>query len=411
MKRAEKIIFLITFLLFVIVSGGFVFSSFFTIPFPIKKDFKLGLDLQGGIHLIYEPDLSNIKPDEVDIMLEGLKNVMERRVNFLGVREPVIQLQGQKLIIELSGISNPETAIKEIGKTPFLEFREERDAGYMPTGLTGRYLKSAQLGFDEFSRPIVLVEFNAEGSKIFETITERNVGKTLGVFLDGNLISNPVVREKISSGKAQIIGNFTLQEAKELVENLNVGALPVPINLVSYNIVGPSLGKIYWGKSYWAGVLSFLTISLFLVLFYKVFGILMVFSLIFYLTTALTLFKLIPVTLTLSGIAGFLLSLGMAVDGGILVTSRIKEELKEEMNFSFIVQKGLQRAWPAIRDGNLTTILIAIILFLFGTSFVRGFATTLIIGVLLSLFSTMVIFRYFLYLLVGIPIKRIQKLC
>jgi len=399
--------------------------TFLKIPHFPDISFKLGLDLQGGSHLVYEADLSNIGEKERTDSMEGLRDVIERRVNFFGVREPIVQVQGQRLIVELAGVIDSAQAIKEIGKTPFLEFKEQKpdeiikkiqekrkeiegkseeeiqkienwqlafEDPFQSTSLTGKYLKKAELGFDQRTpKPLVLLEFNEEGAKIFEDLTERNTGKQLAIYIDQNSISAPVVQEKISGGKAQITGQFTIEEAKELARNLNAGALPVPIKLISQQSVGPTLGKISLEESLKAGIFGFLAILLFMVIFYRIPGFFASLSLIIYVVFILTLFKLISVTLTLAGIAGFILSMGMAVDANILIFSRIREELKTGKTFLISLEEGFKRAWPSIRDGNFTTILVGLILFGFGTSFVKGFALALVIGNLVGMFTAIFI--------------------
>jgi protein-export SecD/SecF family membrane protein len=407
MKLQEKVSFLLLFFLVLFLGANFCFPEIFRFnPFP-KKEFKLGLDLQGGIELLYQANLSQIPEKEKKEAMEALKNVIEKRVNFFGVREPVVQIQGERIIIELSGFSDPQKAIEEIGKTPFLEFREKKNEDFVPTPLTGRYLKRAQVGFDQVGNPIVLLEFNDEGAKIFAELTEKNVGKPLAIFLDGKLISAPTVKEKIPSGKAEITGKFTLQEAKELVRNLNAGALPVPIELVSYQIVGPTLGKASLEKILKAGLVGFLLIAVFMIIIYKLSGLVAILCLVFFAILNLTLYKLIPVTLTLSGIAGFLLSLGMTVDANILIFSRAREELKTGKSLSQAFEEGFKRAWPAIRDGNLTTLVVNLILLFFGTSFVRGFATTLSLGILISMFTAIVMTREFLKMIIFPKIQKV----
>ena len=399
--------------------------TFLKIPHFPDISFKLGLDLQGGSHLVYEADLSNIGEKERTDSMEGLRDVIERRVNFFGVREPIVQVQGQRLIVELAGVIDSAQAIKEIGKTPFLEFKEQKpdeiikkiqekrkeiegkseeeiqkienwqlafEDPFQSTSLTGKYFKKAELGFDQRTpKPLVLLEFNEEGAKIFEDLTERNTGKQLAIYIDQNSISAPVVQEKISGGKAQITGQFTIEEAKELARNLNAGALPVPIKLISQQSVGPTLGKISLEESLKAGIFGFLAILLFMVIFYRIPGFFASLSLIIYVVFILTLFKLISVTLTLAGIAGFILSMGMAVDANILIFSRIREELKTGKTFLISLEEGFKRAWPSIRDGNFTTILVGLILFGFGTSFVKGFALALVIGNLVGMFTAIFI--------------------
>ena len=388
------------------------------IPHFPDLPFKLGLDLQGGVHLVYEADLANIEEKEKAVVMEGLRDVIERRVDLFGVREPVVQVQGGRLVVELAGIIDPAEAIRQIGQTPFLEFREQKEnyweilernreaieAGqveiedpFQSTDLTGKYLTRAEMGFDQMThRPLVLLQFNDEGAKIFEQLTEKNIGKQLAIYIDQIPISAPMVQEKITGGRAQITGDFTVPEARELVQNLNAGALPVPMSLVSQQTVGPILGRISLEQSLKAGILGFLAILLFLIIFYRLPGFFAAISLLIYVALILTLFKLIPVTLTLAGIAGFILSMGMAVDANILIFSRLREEFKAGKKYLVALEDGFQRAWPAIRDGNLTTILAGLILFGLGTSFIKGFAFTLILGNLVGMFTAIFITNTFL---------------
>ncbi|MCD6270506.1 protein translocase subunit SecD [bacterium] len=420
------------------------FNSKINLGLPHFPDvpFKLGLDLKGGAHLVYQADLSKIDAKERAETMQGLRDIIERRVNIFGVTEPVITVeQAQKayrLVVDLPGVKDVSKAIEMIGKTPYLEFREERpkeetskilssqkaledkiakekedsknlslsdserallseDPYFKPTKLTGKYLKKAKVDFNQTSlEPEVLLEFNSEGAEIFKEITSKNVGKRIAIYIDNNLISAPVVREAITMGKAQITGNFTLKEAKELARNLNAGALPVPISLISQETVGPTLGVISLQKSLKAGIFGFLAVILFMIAYYRLSGLLASFSLIIYAAILLSLFKLIPVTLTLAGIGGAILSVGMAVDANVLIFERMKEELKQGENFERAVAIGFSRAWSAIRDSNFTTLLVALIMFSFGTSFVKGFALTLSLGIFVSLFSALFVTRVFL---------------
>jgi len=398
--------------------------------------FKLGLDLQGGTHLVYEANLSNVEKEEYSSAMEGLRDVIERRVNLFGVQEPVVQTQETgdhyRLIVELAGIVDPAEAIKMIGQTPFLEFKEAKenyeeilrnnqkviDTGqgefeepYESTLLTGKYLKKAELGFGQTTyQSLVLLQFDSEGSKIFEDLTSKNVGKPLAIYIDGLPISAPVVQEVISGGKAQITGDFTIDEAKTLARNLNAGALPVPIELISQQSVGPILGKISLEKSLKAGLLGFLAVICFMIFFYRLPGVLASLTLGIYIVFILSLFKLIPVTLTLAGIGGFILSVGMAIDANVLIFSRMREELKEQKSLSQSIEEGFNRAWPSIRDGNLTTLIVAMILFGFGTSFIKGFALTLSFGILISMLSAIFITKNFLRCFAGTKLEKIQRL-
>lgn len=423
MAKAQVYIFVFGILLFAFLATGFVFPEFLNLEFIPKVPFKLGLDLQGGIHLVYEADLSLIQDQDKKQAMDGLRDVIERRVNLFGVREPVVQVQGERLVVELAGTLEPSEAIRLIGETPFLEFRElkQKDTQeatttsdsleFVPTILTGRYLKKASVAFDQVGRPVVSLQFNSEGAKIFEKLTARNVGRPLAIYVDGILISSPVVQEAISGGKAQISGKFTIQEARELARNLSAGALPVPIKLISQQSVGPTLGKLSLEKSLKAGFVGVFGVILFMILFYRLPGLLASLALIIYILLNLTIFKIIPVTLTLAGIAGFILSIGMAVDANILIFSRMREELKSgQKPFLISIEEAFRRAWPSIRDSNLNTLIASTILFTFGTSFVKGFAFTLILGVLLSMFSAVFVTRNFIRLFQGSGLEKIKQL-
>ncbi len=410
--------------------------------FP-EIDFKLGLDLQGGSHLIYEADLKMFEQDEKNEAMQGLRDVIERRVQArgshgLGVTEPIVTTQEvagiPRLVVELPGVKDVNRAIELIGKTPYLEFKEQRedeererilakqkeveeaenpeevedwelaleDSYFKPTELTGKYLKKSQLAFDQTTyESQVLLELNSEGAEIFKELTAKNIGRRLAIYIDNDLISAPVVREVIPNGRAQITGNFTVDEAKELVRNLNAGALPVPIELISQTSIGPTLGSISLKKSLKAALFGFLGIILFMLLFYRMPGLLANLALLVYAGILLSLFKLIPVTLSLAGIGGAILSIGMAVDANILIFERQKEERKAGESFSRALEAGFSRAWPSIRDSNLTTLLVGLIMFAFGTSFVKGFALTLSLGILVSMFSAMFVTRTFMRMFVG----------
>jgi len=427
-KRKTYIIIAIIFLL-AFFAGNLVFPQLLKLPHFPKIPFKLGLDLQGGSHLVYEANLSQIEEKDKGEAMSGVRDVIERRVDLFGVREPLVQVQGERLVVELAGVKDISEAIKMIGQTPYLEFREPKEnyeeilaanqkvleSGegefqypFKTTLLTGKYLKKAEISFDRTtSQPLVLLQFNEEGSKIFEELTSRNIGKPLAIYIDQALISAPTVQESISGGKAQITGRFTIDEAKELSRNLNAGALPVPINLISQQTVGPILGKISLAESLKAGIFGFLAILLFMIVFYRFPGFFASLSLMIYVVFLLALFKLIPVTLTLAGIAGFILSMGMAVDANILIFSRMREELREGKSYLISIEEGFRRAWPSIRDGNFTTILVGLILFGFGTSFVKGFAFTLVIGNLVGMFTAIFITNNLLRCFAG---TRIEKL-
>ncbi len=504
--------------------------------------YHLGLDLQGGAHLVYETDVSKIPLQEREAAVLAARDVIEKRINVFGISEPIVQVtkvkENKRIIVELPGIKDVNQAIGMIGQTPILEFKEqdntpapvlteeqkkeievynaiaqkkaedvlqkvlkhedfsnlakefsdcpskekggdlgwfskgmmvpefeeavfalkkdeitqklvktdfgyhiikktderetiknkekiqeiktshiliktksERD--YIPykdpwkyTGLTGKQLKKSYLEFNNnTNEPQVGIEFNNEGKKLFGEITKRNIKKPVAIFLDGVPISTPVVNEAITSGQAIISGNFSLPEAQELIKRLNAGALPVPIKLISQQTIGPSLGKISIDESCKAGKIGLILVALYMILFYRSKGFLAVLALGIYTIIVLAIFKLIPVTLTLAGIAGFILSIGMAVDANILIFSRIREELKAGKPRDLAIEEGFKRAWLSIRDSNVSTLITCFILFWFGTSMIRGFGITLSIGVLVSMFSAITITRTLLKLTTLIKLK------
>ena len=376
------------------------------LPEGFNRDWRLGLDLVGGSLLTYDINLNQVSATDRNSVVNGLRDVLEKRVNLFGVSEPLVYITEtgglQRLVVELAGIKDIEQAIKMIGETPLLDFREveeipttgdkdKKELAFTPTALTGRYVKNAQLGFDDFGKPTVSIAFNDEGAKIFEELTDRNIGKYLAIFLDNEPIEIPVVREKISGGEAIISGNLTTDSARQFVERFNAGALPAPIKLVSQQTIGASLGMDSLRKTISASIFGFALVALFMVIYYRGFGLIAVLALTIYSILTLGIFKLIPVTLTLAGIAGFILSVGMAVDANVLIFARMKEELKKGLSKTAAIEEGFRRAWPSIRDSNITTIIIAVILFYLATSFVKGFALTLFIGVMMSMFSAIVV--------------------
>lgn len=380
--------------------------------------FRLGLDLLGGTHLVYQADLSKSE-NKADAM-QGVRDVIERRVNYFGVAEPLVQISGQdRLIVELAGISDVSQAIKLIGETPFLEFKETKadtqvildaqqngqrltEDPLQSTGLNGKHLKRATVVFDQQTyQPQVSLELNDEGAKLFAEITKNNLGKIVAIFLDGVPISTPVVQSEIKDGNAVITGKFTPVEAKMLATRLNSGALPVPISLVSQQTIGASLGAESLSKSLKAGIYGLVLVALFMILFYRLPGLVSVVALAVYVLIVLSFYKLIPVTLTLAGIAGFILSLGMAVDANVLIFARMREELKAGKSIRASMHEGFSRAWLSIRDSHITTLIGAFVLYAFTTSIVKGFALTLGIGVLTSLFTATVVTRTLLNLFSG----------
>lgn len=501
--------------------------------FEDKIQINLGPDLQGGVVLTYQADMSNVPKDQQSEALEGVRDVIERRINAYGVAEPIIETSiagnNYRINIELPGVKDIDEAKNMIKETPILEFKQEgepqklseeekaeiekqneetkkqaqdvlqrakngedfsglanefsQDPGskesggdldffkkgqmvpefedavfsqdlkigqvypelvkssfgyhiikktdergesdqreirashilfsitdfeqmeqmlgptWETTGLTGKELESAQLVFNQQSGlPEVSLKFNDQGKELFKQITEKNVGKRVAIFLDAEIISAPVVQDVIRDGQAVINGSFSVSEAKELARRLNEGALPVPINLISQQSVGATLGKISLEKSLKAGIFGLAIVALFMVLYYRLAGVVAVVALLIYSLIMVSIFKLSTLTpmaifLTLSGIAGFILSIGMAVDANILIFERMKEELKAGRDLQGALEQGFRRAWPSIRDGNYSTILTCLILMAFGSGFVKGFALVLLIGILMSMFSAIVITR------------------
>ncbi|MEK7192128.1 MAG: protein translocase subunit SecD [Patescibacteria group bacterium] len=391
-------------ILFVVVVLA-IFAGFFVYPKGFGEKFlpwKLGLDLVGGSYLVYEVDMSGVLSGDRNSVLNGLRDVMERRVNVFGVSEPRVTTakkgDSYQLTVELAGIKNLEEAIQQIGRTALLDFRAvkqaEEKADFVKTELTGRYLQSSQVASDPTTGiPIILIKFNGEGAQIFEELTAANVGKPLAIFLDDNLISMPTVQEKISGGDAQISGQFSFQEARQLVSLFNAGALPAPVNLIGQQTIGASLGIDSLTKSIWAGLIGSAAIIAFMILYYRRLGLVSSLVLVIYIVLTLAVFKLFGITMSLSGIAGFILSIGMAVDANILIFARTKEELKKGLSMTASLEEGFKRAWTSIRDSNISTILTSVILYYLTSSFVRGFALALLIGVLLSMFSAITVSR------------------
>lgn len=387
-----------------------IFAGFFIYPGNFGKSnlpWRLGLDLIGGSTLIYEIDLAGIPQDEHPSAVAGLKEVIERRVNLFGVSEPRVNIAERggdfQLLIDLAGVKDTQEAIRQIGETPVLDFREvdldseSEEITYKKTELNGRFLILATLGFDSLNKPIVIFEFNEEGAQLFEEITGRNIGQPIAIFLDDELTDAPIVRQRITGGRAQISGGgggFTIDEARQLIERFNAGALTAPIKLVNQRTVSPSAAEDSLRTIISAWLVGTALIMLFMIIYYRTLGIFAAIALTIYTLLTLALFKVIPnFTLTLAGIAGFVLSIGLAVDANILIFERTKEELKRGLKRVEAIQEGFKRAWPSIRDSNISTIITAIILYTFTSSFVKGFALTLGIGVMMSMFSAIFITR------------------
>lgn len=488
-----------------------------------RYDVQLGLDLRGGSHLTYQADVANINPTERADALEGVRDVIERRVNFFGVSEPLVQTStvgdNYRVIVELPGVTDVNQAIKLIGETPILEFKEQnltppqdqadevnkynaeaktkaegvlkrarrgedfaklakefsedssKDSGgdlgffgkgvmvapfeeaafalklnqvtqnlvetqfgyhiikktgerqgekgpeiqashilirtrtpetpdqWVATGLSGQQLSKAQVEFDQSTgMPQVNLTFNDEGKKMFGEITSRNIGKPVAIFLDGAPISTPTVQQAITGGQAVITGNFSLPEAKQLAQRLNSGALPVPVTLLSQEKVDASLGKTSVQRSLLAGILGVILVAFFMLAYYRLPGLLAVFALAIYSMITFAIFKLWPVTLTLAGIAGFILSIGMAVDANVLIFERLREEIRSGKQLTPAIEEGFRRAWTSIRDSNVSSLITAVILMWMGSSLVKGFAVTLALGIAVSMFSAITVTRTLLRL-------------
>lgn len=396
------------------------------INFPLK----LGLDLQGGTEVILETQMDKIVPQDKDSALESAKNVIERRVNLYGVSEAVIQTSKigdqRRILVELPGVKDASAAASLVGKTAQLDFRElpatlsakEQEATHSgapiiafarPTGLTGADLKKAQVTFGGSggtrSGPQVAIDFTGDGAKKFAEITKRNINKPVAIFLDNELISAPNVAQEIIGGSAVITGQFTLEEAKNLAIELNAGALPVPIKLISQHFVGPTLGQESVNKSVVAGAIGLMVVALYMGAYYGILGLVADGALVIYTLLVLAIFKtgffiLPPITLTLAGIAGFILSIGMAVDANILIFERMKEEIRWGKSKQIALDLGFKRAWSSIWASNISSLLTAFILYGMGTSLIRGFAITLAIGVFVSMFTAVVVTRTFLRYLI-----------
>lgn len=393
----------------------------FQINFPLK----LGLDLQGGTQLILETQMDKIEPQDKDVALESAKEVLERRVNLYGVSEALVQSsklgEQRRILIELPGLKDASAAAELVGKTAQLEFKEivgtpsaeatqsaeALFATFKQTGLTGSDLKKAQVTFGSSgggtSGPQVAIEFTEEGAKKFADITSRNVGKPLAMFLDNNPISwpPPVVQQEILGGNAVITGQFSTDEAKNLAIQLNAGALPVPIKIIEQRSIGPALGQESVNKSITAGAIGLITIAVYMIAYYGILGLVADLALVIYTLLVLAIFKtggfiIPPVTLTLAGIAGFILSIGMAVDANILIFERMKEEIRWGKTKFMAMDLGFKRAWSSIWASNVSSLITAVILYGMGQSIIRGFAITLAIGVLVSMFTAVVVTKTFL---------------
>ena len=404
---------------------------------------RQGLDLQGGLQVLLEADTTENEEISMDAMA-ATRSIVEQRVNGLGVTEPVVQSQGtNRISVELPGIDNPEEAVALLKETGLLEFvdlgnnplppgtsvltdkntgemanvnvlAERADAGeeielgdvIFETIMTGADLRSANVGRDQVTSAFQInFTLTEDGTDVFGEHTANHIGSHMAIVLDGKVISSPVIRDAIPSGSGVISGDFDSESANKLALQLRYGSLPVPLSVVNSRTIGPTLGQDSVRLSMLAGLIGFTTVALFMVLYYRLPGVVAVLALAMYAAITFSLFKLIPVTLTLPGIAGFVLSVGVAVDANILIFERMKEELRDGRGIEFALKSGFLRAWPSIRDSNISTIITCTILFWFGSTFgasiVKGFALTLAIGVGVSMFTAIVATRNLLYVFLG----------
>ncbi|MFZ3019984.1 MAG: protein translocase subunit SecD [Minisyncoccia bacterium] len=393
--------------------------------------FSLGLDLVGGTELTYKAHTEKLSGADTGSALQVLRDVIEKRVNVFGVGEPIVQIESartldgteNRLLVELPGITNIDEAVKKLGETPTLDFylaKVEQKANvekltqslegkqisdfsalFAPSGLTGQYLTRAQVEFQQTaSQPMIAVTFNTEGTKLLEKITSQNIGNYLAIVLDGTIQSVPRIQSDIPNGQAVLTGQFTIQQAQKMAENLNYGALPVPIELIGTETIGPTLGANAMHEGTKAGLIGTIVVMLFLIIWYRLPGVVASLALSIYIVLSLLLFKLIPVTLTAAGIAGFVLSIGMAVDANILIFERTKEELARGRSLFDALHEGFHRAWLSIRDSNIASMITAVILFWVGTSAIKGFALTFGLGVAVSMFTALTLSRTFLFAIV-----------
>ncbi|HIE16950.1 MAG TPA: protein translocase subunit SecD [Dehalococcoidia bacterium] len=400
-----------------------------------REEFKLGLDLRGGSHLVYKVDLTKKDPSQSDAdVIQGVKQKIERRVNAYGVTEPIVQTirseQGAFILVQLPGVEDVDEAIELIGQTAELDFREMEldESGRLvfdeegkpkwtaiatATGsdgkekeLTGKYLKpNAKVVLDpRTNEPQVAFEWNEEGAHLFEQITERNLNKPLGIYLDDEPISWPTVQAVIK--KTGVITGLTLEEARTLAIQLNSGSLDVPLEIVERRDIGATLGEDSLRKSLIAGIIGTALVVAFMIGYYRFTGFVACMALAVFVALNLAVFKLIPVVLTLPGIAGFIVSVGMGVDGNVLVAERLKEELRRGRTLGAAVEEGFRQSWTAIFDANVTVFIACIVLYWLGNTFgnflVMGFATTLFIGTALSMFTQVVVTRTFMRTAVGL---------
>lgn len=401
-------------------------------------ELRQGLDIQGGMQLVLDADMSRVEETDRASALESARAIIERRVDLYGVNEPLVQTartgDAYRIIVELAGVSDASEALELLGTTAQLDFRlqapldlemdsDEIDVftflnSFTPTGLTGEQLRRATVQFDpNTGQPVIGLEFNSQGREQFATITRENVGTVLAIFLDEVPVTMPVIQTPILDGQAQISGEFDLEEAKQLVIQLNAGALPVPIEVLEQRTIGASLGQSSVEASVKAGLIGFALVVSFMIIIYGYAGILAGLSLLIYGVITLAVYKLLGIVVTLPGVAGLLLSLAMAVDATVLIFERMKEEQRLGKSFERSMKLGFGRAWTSIRDANLATFATAFILvnplhfgFLNTSGVVRGFGVTLLVGVVIGLFTGVFVIRTLLEMFLAPPHKDSERL-
>ncbi len=372
------------------------------------KPIPLGLDLVGGSRIVLEAQTTETISKITQDMMDGLKSALENRINALGVSETMVQQMGEKrLLIEIPNVSDPKLAREFLGETAELEFKKPildtngNTTGWEASGLSGEDLNKAAVGTDNAGRWLISLEFSGKGASKFAKLTREFKGYPIAIYFNGESISEPVVQQEITGGHAQITGEFTHDEAKKIVDLLNAGALPVPAKIIEENTVGPTLGADSLDKSKFAGILGLGVVMIFMIAYYRVPGLIADIALIIYSLIVFAIFKMVPVTLTLAGIAGFILSIGMAVDANILIFERTKEELRAGRTLFTAINSGFDRAFTSIFDSNMSTIITCAILYFLGSNIVKGFALTLAIGVLVSMFSAITVTKNFMHLMFG----------
>ncbi|TES84459.1 MAG: protein translocase subunit SecD [Dehalococcoidia bacterium] len=411
-----------------------------TLVYPLfgREEMRMGLDLQGGIHIVYQADLSGIEAEERDSAMEGAKEILSNRINPLGVTEPIIQRQGSdRILVELPGISITNQEKERLARVDILEFGElaaadeeakwENELGrWKPaTGfidgeeraLTSRYfIENTYVARDDFGRLLLVFEWDEEGTQLSEQITERLINQPMAIFdgdvalLDDEGLPIAPIIQNIITDRGQVEG-LSLDEVTRLSNQLNFGRLPVPLTILYDQTVSPILGEDFVDMSLKAGMIGIILVMLFMIIYYRLPGVIASLALVFYGALVLAIFKLIPVTLTLAGLGGFILSIGMAVDANVLIFERMKEEFRTGRTLGAAIESGFNRAWTAIRDSNVTTFIVCAILYGLGSSIVAsapvmGFALTLFIGVAVSMFTAIVVTRTLLRLFVGTRLAR-----